>query len=386
MADLDTAQEGAAPADDSLRGMLTAEFEKAEAPANDKPAAVNGVDGAGASPGVGDAPVAAESEAEAEQRRRGNPYKDPKTGQFTSAPKEAAPKEAAPVKADKTEIPATDNTAKETPKAPSTAPSESPPVSWAADAKAAWNELPPAIKTAVLKRENEVSNGFRQYSEQTRSYERMLSPVAQEAQRMGVTVDHAINSLITAHMRLQNPATRAQAFGELAHTYGYDLGTPTGQQSDAPANGSPAPIQYVTDPRLESVVQFIKAQDDERTQNVVNYVLDFAQSEGHEHFGAVESEIMAMIPAIRQANPGWSHEKVLQDAYDRAVWANPSTRNQILDKQRADGEAKRIADAKTRTNAARIAGSSVTGAPVGSMPPQPKGSLREEIEAAFAGG
>ena len=48
--------------------------------------------------------------------------------------------------------------------APSTAQAVSPPVSWSAEAKAAFAALSPAVQQAVLKREKEVSDGFAQKS------------------------------------------------------------------------------------------------------------------------------------------------------------------------------------------------------------------------------
>ncbi len=95
---------------------------------------------------------------------------------------------------------------------------------------------------------------------------------------------------------------------------------------------------------------------------------------------------MAMIPAIKAANPTWAHEKVLQDAYDRAVFANPTTRSTVLAAQRQTEETQRQQETKARAEKARRAGSSVTGFPSGSAAPQAKESLRAEIEAAFSGG
>ena len=70
----------------------------------------------------------------------------------------------------------------------------------------------------------------------------------------------------------------------------------------------------------------------------------------------------------------------LQDAYDKAVWLNPGTREKMIASQSREAAA-RSSDAVSK---ARKAASSVTGAPTGNAPPSaPKNSLREELEALF---
>ena len=122
----------------------------------------------------------------------------------------------------------------------------------------------------------------------------------------------------------------------------------------------------------------------EKEQSTVNLVTDFASQPGHEHFNEVQTELMALIPAVKTANPHWTIDKVLQDAYDRAVYANPTTRQALTAAQQQAAEAKRIADAKARTTQARSAAVSLTGAPTGTNGAEIKGTIREELEANFA--
>jgi hypothetical protein len=78
---------------------------------------------------------------------------------------------------------------------------------------------------------------------------------------------------------------------------------------------------------------------------------------------------------------------VLQDLYDRALWANPSTREKQLALQQ-QAEAKRAAEERrAKAEQARRAGSSVTGAPSpGQAASTPADmSLRDTIKANMAG-
>ncbi len=94
---------------------------------------------------------------------------------------------------------------------------------------------------------------------------------------------------------------------------------------------------------------------------------------------------MDLIPPLKERNPTWSPQQVLQEAYDRAVYANPATRQTILTERETAAEAKRREEASQRATRARGAAVSVTGSPQGSAGQEPAGSLRDEIMRAMTG-
>jgi hypothetical protein len=296
--------------------------------------------------------------------------------------------EAAPSAPVKTEIPSTD-TAKAI-ETPASTPALAPPAGWTAAEKAAWTTLPPAVQAAVSRREQEIQNGGRQWSEEKRRYEGLLGPVAQEAQRRGMSAEQGLNALVTAQRRLD--ADPVNAIRWLAQSYGVDLATLAGQPSaDGSREANPqvdirALVHQAVQPYVGPIHERMMFEERQRADQATNLVNEFANAPGHENFNAVENEIMAMIPVIKSMNPNWPHEKVLQDAYDRAVYANPATRTSVLESSRQADEAKRQAEAKARISKARTAASSVTGSPIGTQSTAPKDSLRAELEAAFAGG
>ncbi len=365
-------------APDDLRGDIAALFDSdtsSEAPAPQE-APADGADAESASPAdAASAPVADKTDHPTDPAR----YAD---GTYKRTKTEAAPEKAAPVDP---KLPSTDATKASEPAASN--PQDAPPAGWTAEAKAEWSKLSPALKAAVLKREVEIASGGRQWSEEKRRYEGVLSPVAQAASRRGISTEEGIQRLVAAQNRLdENPA---QAIKWLAQSYGVDLATLAGQP---PAEGvreqSPdiaALVRQAVQPMLAPLQERFYAEDNARQQSTVNLVTDFAASPGREHFPAVQEEIMAMIPQIKTMNPAWSPDKVLQEAYDRAVYANPTTRAAVLAANEAQAEAKRQTEAKARAAKARLAGSSVTGAPSGVAAVVPKDSLRAEIEAAFSG-
>jgi hypothetical protein len=121
-------------------------------------------------------------------------------------------------------------------------------------------------------------------------------------------------------------------------------------------------------------------------QNTVNQFKSAVDANGgllHPHFDEVEDMMTSLAHAAlasKQPVP------TLDQLYETAVYANPSTREKVLTAQRQQEEAKRIEEAKAKAASARKAGSSVTGAPGSGQAPNGKSnselSLREALEAA----
>lgn len=75
------------------------------------------------------------------------------------------------------------------------------------------------------------------------------------------------------------------------------------------------------------------------------------------HFAAVANIMLPLVPGIRQANPGMSHNQVLQAAYDQAIYADPTTRATVLATEKAAKDAAAAAEIARK----KSAGQSMTG-------------------------
>ncbi len=292
-----------------------------------------------------------------------------------------APEESK-AKAEDKEQPPKDNEAKAS--AEVSNPSDAPPVTWAADAKAEWTKLSPALKAAVLKREAEIQNGGRQWSEEKRRYESALDPISQIANEVNAPPDYVIKELVAAHRALNtNPQL---AIRNLAQKFGVNLATIASHSSaDDQQVNSPDISELVRQavaPILAPIQQRFAADEQYKAQTTESLVSDFASK--NEHFNSVQSEIMALIPILKDQNPTWSNQDVLQNAYDRAVYANPHTRAALVAAQNAEADTKRRAEQQVKAQRARTASTSLTGSSVIGTGLEPKESLRAEIEAAFA--
>lgn len=316
-------------------------------------------------------PLASEptEEQSADTRARGA------DGKFTS--KEAAPEKAA---ATDPKSPPPGDTTKASTEQPSTA-AGAPPVSWAADAKAGWASLPPAIQTAVLKREAEVSAGFRQKSEDVRRYEQTLTPIAQESQRRGISTEEGIQRLISGNQFLEQQP--AQAILWLAQKNGIDL-------AELASNPPAAPQQVRTDPVFAQVTQTVQSLQNRLNEITIgqntSMVEAFAASQPH--YADVEESLPALIKEVQATQPHLTPGETLQAAYDRAIWLNPDVRAKIIAEQTATARQSAVTPLVDKSRQAQRAAVSVKGSSAASTPParrpQGDGSVHDDVRDAIA--
>lgn len=122
----------------------------------------------------------------------------------------------------------------------------------------------------------------------------------------------------------------------------------------------------------------------ERAMNEIDQFKSAVDDKGtllRPHFEELEQDMLSLVQgriANKQTVPP------LQELYETAVWANPSTREKMLAAKEQAEQQKRVDQDKSKAAAARKAAVSVTGAPGSGQAAQvrntPQRSLREEIE------
>ncbi len=156
---------------------------------------------------------------------------------------------------------------------------------------------------------------------------------------------------------------KAQAFldanpGEglkwLAQSYGVDLAQLAGPPKQQADPASQAVDDLFKDPRVDQLtanfqreIQQLKqqlgqvgghltAREQAEQQQRTNYVATAVQkfSADKPYFAELEDEITHEVNFIKAREPGSPIEKVLERAYDRAVYANPQIRERVLSEQR----------------------------------------------------
>ena len=266
--------------------------------------------------------------------------------------------------------------------APSPAPAVKPPTSWSPEARTEFSKLSPAVQQAVLKREEEMSKGSRQYSDdrqRLQSLEGIIAPRRSYYQKYGFKSDvEAINHLFTLSDSMERDPTGTIL--HLARSANIDSSRLISGGAQQPPQQQIQPQQFQPQPNLETQVSEAVAM-----QFAKMTVQEFEQSPP-EHYQEVKP-LMQILLEKGQASD-------LQDAYDRSVWMNPETRNKMLESQRAEEEQKRITTQQAKTQRkVQAANASLSGAPHGTpaTPPRtgPKvggqfGDVADDVRAAVA--
>jgi len=258
----------------------------------------------------------------------------------------------------------------DTPEQPSTA--AEPPTSWSADAKAEWPKLSPALQQAVIKRETEINDGGRRWSEEKRTYEEMLAPVREQARRAGVDEREGLNRLIAASDFLERDP--ANAIQWLAQQYGVNLTQQPGD-TGAPAQALPREVLN-TMQTVNTLHQRLEARE---RADAASAIQAFASQPGHEHFDAVKADMGRLIET------GQAHD--MADAYEKAIWMNPDIRSQLVAAQTAKATADKRAQEQAVAERARRAALSISGSPAGAGAPIVKpeyDTVEQAVRAAFA--
>lgn len=271
-----------------------------------------------------------------------------------------------------------------------------PPIHWSADDKALIAKLPPDMQGAVIDRFKKMEAGFapklQEAAELKRSWgevDAFLKPHAADIQARGMSVPQLVKSWAQVEQALmQNPAAAVQ---KIAQAYGVDLAAiATGQQQAA--DRGEVVIPPVVQQKLQTLEEKLAARERAEQEAALNATMktieSFATQKSeagdlaHPHFADVMDDMLALAAAERAAGK----TPDLKALYDRAVYANPVTRDKLFAARLEAEQKKRAEDQKAKAVQARKAGSSVSGAPGASAASKPRGSVgsvQDDIRAAI---
>lgn len=343
--------------------------------------------------------------AEGEQPRKSGRFAPKGAGR--GAQEGEAPAEGAEAGAEAAAAAAAGAAEGEAPAEGAAAPTTSPPGPWSKEARAEWAKVPPAVQTAVLKREADVQKGVDALKAHYSDIETALQPHSDVIKRHGHTPAQAVSQLFAWFQALaQNPA---QAFPALAKSFGYQLpspaattaapgATPAAGTEQAPVNAdgeiSPAVQRYVDSmlqqvggvlgeygQKLSAQEQYFKAQNEAKTHDVLN-----TWSKDKPHFERVRATMAQLIAS--GAVPLVDGRVDLDGAYNKALWLSDDTRAELLAKQEADrvaaAKAKAAAEAKAQADkaaAARNANVSLSPTAPGTDPSRAAAGKRKKGES-----
>ena len=257
-------------------------------------------------------------------------------------------------------------------------PEVPPPASWSAEAKAEWANLTPKARAIIAAREAEVHKGFTRLDEERnlgKTMQGVLTPYMATINALGATPAQAVQSLLNADHVLRNgaPAQKTQLLAQLAHQFGVDL-------SPLAANAPPpdATIQALQQ-QVHELTAFINGQQRSAQQTAQQSLASEIEAfkANKPHFDTLRTAMAALMESGQASG--------LQDAYDQAFRAHPTTSQLWLDGEVAKRASTQVDPAKARVARAKSAAVSVTGSPgaTGAPPRATQPDLRSELAAQF---
>lgn len=292
----------------------------------------------------------------------------------TPATPEAPEEKAQRIRDEKGKFAKTDPVISEAVETPET-PVKAAPNTWKKEVAEKWATLPPEVQSEVERREADFHKGIETYKQKAQfaeTIERTIAPYVATIQALGVTPDVAIQGLLNADHRLRygTPQEKSYYMAELAKSYGIDLGQiPQGEQPpiDPTISALQQQVQQLTGYIQNQASQVQQAE----AQTLNSTIASFAADPKHSHFESVRGHMAALLQA--------GQAKDLEDAYEQAVYANPTTRAAMIAQQQAVAREEAAKKAQAAKTAASV---NVRARP--SMPvSQPIGSMDDTIRATL---
>lgn len=253
------------------------------------------------------------------------------------------------------------------------------PNTWRKEVAAKWAELPAEVQSEVLRRESDFHKGIEQYRSKAEfgaAIERAVAPYAATLQSLGIGPDRAVAELMAADHRLRygSPHDKHTYFAQLAQNYGIDLGQLSEVVSQQPQAIDPNYAALQQELRqVRGMVESRTLAEQRREQEALHSdILRFAADPSHSHFEQVKGHMAALLQAGQAEN--------LADAYEQAVYANPSTRQAMLQQQAEKMRKEAAAKAEAARKAAGVHVRSRPGLPTQA----PIGTMDDTIRATLA--
>lgn len=264
-----------------------------------------------------------------------------------------------------------------TPTPPDTPQVRTAPKAWPKEMHEHWGKLDPKLQTYWETREKQMLDGLDQYKTEAtfaKSLREVMAPYRGILQAAGIDEPRAVQTLLAAHQRLtQGPQhLKLAAYQELGKKLGL-----MGADPNAPA-ADPA-LKAIED-RLNSFESSFMAREQavltDAQARTAKEVDVFASDAAHAYFDEVADDI---VPFIKAGVP-------LQEAYEKAVWANPVTRAKEIARVQTEHEAKLRENARLEAlPKKKAAGVNVRSRETEKTPTEPLGTMEDTMRSTLRG-
>ena len=252
------------------------------------------------------------------------------------------------------------------------APTRKPPSSWKKEALEKWGTLDPTVQDEIERREADFHKGIESYKSKAQFADALdaeFRPYEALLRSMGMDRPTAVRNYLDTLYRLHSgtPEQKQQLIQAINQQFG---GAQVQQQAVDPYLNS----LHTELNQVKGYLSSFQQQQNQQVEAQANTEIQrFGSDVKNKHFEAVRSD-MAQLLQVGLAQD-------LTDAYEQAIYRNPVTRVQVIAEQQSDTEKQRVADAKSKAEAAkRVVNSNVTSKDVAPTSP-PKGSMEDTIRS-----
>jgi hypothetical protein len=230
----------------------------------------------------------------------------------------------------------------------------------------------PVALQAFMRRSEEMHKGLEQYRQKAQFADQMaqaIQPYAQTIQSMGMHPAQAVQKLMEADRVMRNGTAEQKQAAAMHILQGYGIQIGEGQQPYVDQNLSAVQQQLQ---QMHGWILQRNQQEQQRQEASLNSeIAAFRQDPANKYFEHVAGDMAGLLQA--------GIASTLKDAYERAIYANPTVRTQLLAEQQAQSEATRKAEALQRAQEAKKA-SAINVQKRGTIPARkPLGSMEDTI-------
>ena len=244
------------------------------------------------------------------------------------------------------------------------------PKSWSKDQHNVWSKLPSEAQNYIEVREKQMLDGIEEYKEFAhygRELNNVINPYMPMFEAANVDIKTGVQYLLNAQYLLQHGSIeqKTKELQRIAQQYGVNF------QNNAENNAQPIdPTVQELQNKLNELTNTFKQREQQSYQQVkektTQEVNSFATDGKHPYFDEVTDDIANFIKL----------GETLENAYQKAVWANPVTRVKESARIQTESNAKMKDKRKQEANAAiKATGSNVRTIDTTRTPTEPKGKL-----------
>lgn len=248
-----------------------------------------------------------------------------------------------------------------------------PPIEWKGQAKIDFKRLPPAVQASI----RETMDGIQSANAELSPLKELIDVNRQMLVNEAGSVPEAFRQLLAMHkLSLERPLDLC---AHILQRRGIDPRTAFSGQPQQGTQEQPGDINSLIRQAVQQAVQpYVAQQQHTESQQYVSQIQAFAaDAAAHPYFNDVKADMAVLLKGGRAQN--------LQEAYDQAIWGNPSIRSQLIARQTEDVANTRTAEvaAAQRAASASLTGSPAPGAQQVNGLSGSDGSIRGDLQAAM---